>query len=98
MGNEQTPKTLTPIMGAHGCLDHLPKTEKGWKAYDADDRPLGTRAKMIERNPCDTLREFRCRDGMARNAGGKKIPCATVRCDPSRNRASCAGRTPETHC
>jgi hypothetical protein len=40
MGNEQT-KTLMPVLGVHGCLGHLLNTAKGWKAYDADDKPLG---------------------------------------------------------
>jgi hypothetical protein len=35
-------KTLAPVIGTHGCLGHLLNTVKGWKAYDGDDKPLGT--------------------------------------------------------
>jgi hypothetical protein len=35
-------KTLTPVIDTHGCVGHLLNTAKGWKAYDADDRALGT--------------------------------------------------------
>jgi hypothetical protein len=36
------PKTLMPVIGTHGCLGHLLNTAKGWKAYDANDKALGT--------------------------------------------------------
>jgi hypothetical protein len=42
MGNESTLKTLMPVIGTHGCLGHLLNTAKGWKAYDANDKALGT--------------------------------------------------------
>jgi hypothetical protein len=41
-GNEQTLKTLVAVIGTHGCVGHLLNTAKGWKAYDANDKALGT--------------------------------------------------------
>jgi len=35
---------ITMSGGTHGCLGHLLSTAKGWRAYDADDKPLGTLA------------------------------------------------------
>lgn len=42
MGSCESLKTLIPVMGTHGCLGHVLATAKGHKAYDADDKPLGT--------------------------------------------------------
>jgi hypothetical protein len=38
----QAGRTLTPVMGVHGCLGHLLHTARGWRAFDSNDKAIGT--------------------------------------------------------
>jgi hypothetical protein len=42
MGNEQTLKTLIPVIGTHGCVGCVLRTAKGWRGFDAADKCLAT--------------------------------------------------------
>ena len=38
---DTTTKTLIPVHNASGCLGHLLRTAKGFRAFDRDDKEIG---------------------------------------------------------
>ena len=40
--------TFAPVIGSTGCVGHLLWTARGVRAFDADDRGIGTYATMDE--------------------------------------------------
>jgi hypothetical protein len=36
------PTPLIPIHSAHGCAGHILRTAKGFRAFDSDDREIGS--------------------------------------------------------
>jgi hypothetical protein len=59
MQNEISTKTLMPVFNMTGCVGHLLRTAKGFRACDANDNEIGVFetpalgiAALLERAPC----------------------------------------------
>jgi hypothetical protein len=39
---DTTTKTLTPVHNTSGCIGHLLRSAKGFRAFDRDDQEIGT--------------------------------------------------------